>query len=113
MERTEHPRHVPHRRSLDPAFGQGAGRLPFEIDEHEFLSGVEHLAEMVIAVDPDPHRRDLPVEDSLEPLQDPLLHFQHLPPRLAKGFRQGPIRFRSREKVWAVRFRIDWYRDRW
>ena len=53
------------RRSLS-----GLRRLSFEIDDHEIFTGVEHLAEMIVAVTAHALRGDFVRAQALEALHD-------------------------------------------
>ncbi|MFN9941278.1 MAG: hypothetical protein ACK56I_17545, partial [bacterium] len=54
VERTAHPGHVPAGGDLGPPVGERPPRLPLEVDDGRRVGGIEeHLAEVVVAVDPD------------------------------------------------------------
>ena len=59
VERAQHAGHVAQRRALDPPLAERPRRLALEVDDHEVVAGVEHLAEVVVAVAADAHRREL------------------------------------------------------
>ena len=52
-EGTEHACNIFERRLLGAAFGEGAGRFSFEVEDDEVFAGAEKLAEVVVAVDAD------------------------------------------------------------
>ena len=53
MERAQHAGDVAQRRALEPPLAERPRRLALEVDDDEVAAGVEHLAEMVVAVDAD------------------------------------------------------------
>ena len=57
-ERAQHGGHVPHRRPLEPALGQGVIWLSLEIDNREVVAGDQHLAQVKVAVEADGGRQD-------------------------------------------------------
>ena len=57
VERAQHAGDVAQRRALEPPLAERARRLALEVDDDEVLAGVEHLAEVVVAVAADAHRR--------------------------------------------------------
>ena len=78
MERPQHACNVPDRCLLDSPLRQRPGRLSFEIDDHVVFSRVEDLAEMEIAMNAGPLRRDFSREHRPEAAQHFRLKIQHL-----------------------------------
>ena len=70
MKRTQHARDVVHRGTLMASLGQRARRFAFEIDDDEVLTGVEHLAEMQIAMDSHPHHAQPAAQEGIEARAD-------------------------------------------
>jgi hypothetical protein len=57
-ERAQHGGHVPHRRPLEPALGQGVIWLSLEIDYRDVVAGDQDLAQVIVAVAADGGRQD-------------------------------------------------------
>src|SRR6195256_2728882 len=77
-EGPQHPGHVPEGQPLEAALVKGASRFAFEIDDHEVMSRVQDLAEVVVAVDADPRRALAPAQELLEKARDARLELEHL-----------------------------------
>ncbi len=41
---------------FESSFGQLPCRFTLEVDDDEVFSGIENLAEVIVAMDPNPHR---------------------------------------------------------
>ncbi len=93
MERSDHAGHVLQRRTLRAALGKRSRRLTFKIDDGKIFAGVEHLAEMVIAMTANVLGRNLFANNGVEPLQDLLLALQQsMSQRLRVGQQMvGPL----------------------
>jgi hypothetical protein len=59
VEGSNHASHILQRRAFDPPLAHGAGWIPFKINDHEVLARIEHLAQVVVAVNAHPHGGDL------------------------------------------------------
>src|SRR5207245_2207059 len=68
---------VAQREALQPALVEGARRLALEVDDHEVVAGVEHLAEVVVAMHPDTRRGQALGEKRAQCLRDARLQLQH------------------------------------
>ena len=84
MERAQHARDVAQRQSLQPALVERSRRLTLEVDDHEVVPGVKHLAEVIVAVDPDPGRGQAANQKRLQRMRDLWLQLQHTPSILAR-----------------------------
>ena len=86
-----------------------ARRLALEVDDHEVGAAPQHLAQVVVAVDAGPERRDLPVEDRPEALQHLGLPGDERAPLPAHVLGQSALpALRAARRSLSVRFRIDW-----
>ena len=70
VERAKDPRDVLQRRTLSPPLGERPIAIAVEVDEHEVLTGVEHLPEVEIAVAPDANTAPRLMEEWLEALEE-------------------------------------------
>src|SRR5688500_17343103 len=77
MERAHHAGHVAQRRAFDPPLGERPRRCAFEVDDDEVLARVQHLSQMIVAVDANTMRRDLAIDDGAKRLYHPTLRAQY------------------------------------
>src|SRR4051812_13106945 len=86
-------------------------RVAFEIEDHEILLGPEHLAEMVVAVDPDPGARVVERANRVEFCEQRIADVEHLPRMRARDLverrdaaaQQIERRYRARACRWRAR----------
>ena len=78
VERPQHPGDVAQRSALDAALAERPRRLALEIDDHEIVARVEHLAEVIVAVRPDAQTADLVRQERPDALLQLRLVFQQL-----------------------------------
>src|SRR5437588_13014006 len=68
MEGAKHPGYVAQRATLDAALAQRPGRLAFKIDDDEVVAGVQHLAEVIVAVRANAQACNAAVENAADAL---------------------------------------------
>ena len=86
------------------------GRLALEVDDDEVVAGVEHLAEVVVAVAADAGLVELRVEHPAERLEDLVLA---LGDRRELGRSRRAPAARASASTRRASVRSDWYIDRW
>src|SRR5690606_21041852 len=86
---TQHAGDVGDSGALAPALADRSGWLPFEVDHHEVVAGVEHLPEMEITVDADADAGQTLAPHRVEALEDLLLRGQYRTSLLLQRLLQG------------------------
>ena len=86
LEGAEHAGDVAQGSAFDAALAEGAGGFTFEIDDEKILSGVEDLAEVEIAMDPEAGAGDAGIGNGAEALEDFILEREDLLGVGADGF---------------------------
>ena len=89
VERTEHAGHVLHGRTLHPSLAEWPCRLALKIDDHEVLTGVKHLSQVIVAVDARAQRVDGPIQQGVEARCDLFLQAKYLARIGLAGLRQS------------------------
>src|SRR5438270_11334772 len=70
MERTQHPGHVAQRAALDAALAQWPRRFALKVNDDEVVAGMQHLAEMIVAVRANTQACNAAIENAPDALLD-------------------------------------------